>query len=885
MGRRTYSRTIGGIVCLILILVLLCASLSVAGKAAAATSDSTPVGATTFAGRFGIADSHLPLHSSSLAHSVVSKIKSTGAGWVRCVFAWSDMQPFEGQAINFTGTDRAVNEAQDHGVKVLGILGFTPGWANGGNALPIYPPAADHVTDWQAYVTAVSTRYRGKVSAWEIWNEENIDQFWQPSPDASAYMTLVKATSPMIRAADPAAKIVMGGLAGLGSDFMDACLNAGIADYVDAIAYHPYVETVGPPIGYAPKESLCRTLVSWVRSLIAEHTAKRLEIWITEFGWTTYDVQPDAYPPGVSQSTQASYMLRSLINYADTDVDRVIWYDAFDEESNYADYFGLLHNDLTAKASYNYYRTFESVFGRATARATGIATFKCSAPETLETHAFSLSDGSLVLGAWKSDDAGDWLTFTLNDPTYSNAVVIDPNTGTSSQAPGVSRASDGKLTVASAAIGKKPVIFKFTRTSTAAMSWYLAEGTTDWGFDTYISIQNPGSNQATADLTYMTKAGPVKGPSVNLAPQSQATVYPRATLGSTDFSTKVTCREGRQIVVDRTMTWTGRGAPSPEAHSAIAVTSPATTWYLPEGSSDWGFECWLLIQNPNSKSATCTVTYMVEGVGPKHATKTIPANSRASFNMADDIGAADASIKVEASVPVIPERAMYRNNRREGHDSTGTTSPSREYYLAEGTTDWGFKTYVLVQNPNNARNTVTVTYMTPEGPVKQDPFTMPANSRKTIEVNSVVPAKDLSTHVHGSLPLIAERAMYWGGNTALGEACHDSIGISEPHSTFYLPDGQSSSGHETWTLVQNPNGKAVDVEITYMTPTGAGNVTFSDTVPANSRKSYSMGDMLPGSRASIMVHCKTAGNKIIVERAMYWNTRGAGTDTIGGFSD
>ena len=76
-------------------------------------------------------------------------------------------------------------------------------------------------------------------------------------------------------------------------------------------------------------------------------------------------------------------------------------------------------------------------------------------------------------------------------------------------------------------------------------------------------------------------------------------------------------------------------------------------------------------------------------------------------------------------MPVIPERAMYRNNRREGHDSTGTTAPSRDYYLAEGTTNWGFKTYVLVQNPNNARNTVTVTYMTPKGPVQQKPFTMP----------------------------------------------------------------------------------------------------------------------------------------------------------------
>ena len=34
-----------------------------------------------------------------------------------------------------------------------------------------------------------------------------------------------------------------------------------------------------------------------------------------------------------------------------------------------------------------------------------------------------------------------------------------------------------------------------------------------------------------------------------------------------DFSTKVTCKEGKTIAVDRTMTWTGPGAPSPEGHS------------------------------------------------------------------------------------------------------------------------------------------------------------------------------------------------------------------------------------------------------------------------------------------------------------------------------
>jgi hypothetical protein len=48
---------------------------------------------------------------------------------------------------------------------------------------------------------------------------------------------------------------------------------------------------------------------------------------------------------------------------------------------------------------------------------------------------------------------------------------------------------------------------------------------------------------------------------------------------------------------------------------------------------------------------------------------------------------------------------------------------------------------------------------------------------------------------------------------------------------------------------------------------------------------FNMADKVPSGRASIMVTSKTAGKKIMVERAMYWNNKGAGTDTIGGYSD
>jgi hypothetical protein len=452
-------------------------------------------------------------------------------------------------------------------------------------------------------------------------------------------------------------------------------------------------------------------------------------------------------------------------------------------------------------------------------------------------------------------------------------------------------ASAGPVTVKTSS-GTSGKTGTFVVVNSAYPTWYLAEGTTAWGFSTYITIENPNARDLSALVTYMPTGAPNRTETVNLPANSQTTLTNDHLLsvmgGQSDFSTKVESTDAtKTIAVDRTTVWTGRGAPSEEAHCSVGVTAPATTWYLPEGSSKWGFETWLLIQNPGNTDAVCTVTYMIDGQGPKVVTHPVPKASRSTLNMEADIGQQDASIEVESNAPVIPERAMYRNNKREGHDSIGTTTAAHDYYLAEGTTAWGFTTWVLIQNPASDASTVTITYMTPSGQKVQPSFSLPGNSRKTIKVNDVVGMgnTDFSTQVHGTGNIIAERAMYWGAGTALGEACHDSIGMSSAHAIFYLPDGQTSDGRQAYTLVQNPNTVPVTVQITYLTPSGTGNVSWTESIPANARKTFNMANKGINGRASVRVTCTTSGKKIMVERSMYWNNRGAGTDTIGGYGD
>ncbi len=198
------------------------------------------------------------------------------------------------------------------------------------------------------------------------------------------------------------------------------------------------------------------------------------------------------------------------------------------------------------------------------------------------------------------------------------------------------------------------------------------------------------------------------------------------------------------------------------AHDSIGVATGSPDWYLAEGCTGEGFETWVLVQNPGDKPANIQLTYMTpEGAKPGPS-ETLPANSRKTYNVADTVpGAWQVSTKVHSNKPVVAERAMYGNGRIWGHDSVGVSKPSQDWYLAEGCTGAGFETWVLVQNPGDKPAKVSLTYMTPSGPVNGPSETIAANSRTTFNVAETVPGLlEVSTKVTSNVPVIAERAMY-----------------------------------------------------------------------------------------------------------------------------
>ena len=395
-------------------------------------------------------------------------------------------------------------------------------------------------------------------------------------------------------------------------------------------------------------------------------------------------------------------------------------------------------------------------------------------------------------------------------------------------------------------------------------TWYLAEGTTGWGFEEFILMQNPGDGPAGVQVTFMTPDGAADPYPLTVAPASRVMLRVNDVLPGTDVSAKV--ESDRDIICERSMYWAGRI----EGTDCVGVQAPSRTWHFAEGTTSHGFETYLLLQNPSGSGASVDVTYLTPEGPVRKPTFTVGGNSRATVNVWDDLESSDASIEVVSDQGLIAERSMYWDGRRGGHNSAGTTGAALKWYLAEGSTAWGFDEYVLLANPGSTEAKVDLVYMTAEGPVNQPAVKVPAGSRKTVYVNEALPGRDVSVMAASDRAIVAERSMYWNNGT--GKGGHNAMGVPQPRNECFLAEGSTAWGFDEWVLIQNPNDAPANIGIEYMTPEGL-RTRDGISLAANGRVSIHVNADIPGTDASTRVYSNML---IIAERSMYWNSRGAG---------
>ena len=304
--------------------------------------------------------------------------------------------------------------------------------------------------------------------------------------------------------------------------------------------------------------------------------------------------------------------------------------------------------------------------------------------------------------------------------------------------------------------------------------------------------------------------------------------------------------------------------------------------YLAEGATGPFFATRLWLANPDGANAARVVLNFDSGQGVR---RTFPVALAAGGSAVVDVGsvsgfeASDVSTIVESDRLVVVDRAVewgidpVPNGHGYGsHAETAAPTPSRQWFLAEGSTVLGFELFYMLQNPQPTITRTTVRYLLSSGTVITRTYDMAPRSRTTIYVNAIpgIEETDVSADISADAPIMVERSMYRttpGQHFGIGTA---SIGVPSAATRWFLAEGATGTFFDLYVLMANPSDADAYVTAEYAREDGTV-VTRNYVLEAHSRFSVFV-DSIPGLEHTAVATTVTSNNAvpIVVERAMYW---------------
>ena len=206
--------------------------------------------------------------------------RRAGVKYLRCAFSWDAIEKQHGK-YDWRFWDNLVTIAEQNKIQVIPYVAYTPEWA-ARDAKDFWKQPPRDPQLYADFMFAAAQRYRGRIHSWEIWNEPDNKDYWVGS--AHEFATLVMQAARRIREADPAAVLVLGGMANGPSDFVRALITQYHVDrYVDVIAMHAY------PEGWlnGPAELIFQQWVPEMQRIIAEAGSDD-DLWLNEMGYADY---------------------------------------------------------------------------------------------------------------------------------------------------------------------------------------------------------------------------------------------------------------------------------------------------------------------------------------------------------------------------------------------------------------------------------------------------------------------------------------------------------------------------------------------------------------------------------------------------------------------
>jgi hypothetical protein len=300
--------------------------------------------------------------------------------WARWPVGWGGIEPTRTTPAHYTwtGTDASLLAASTAGIRVIGTIDGNPSWAA---QFPSGPIDRAGNAAFVEFVGELVERYDGDgwldapgspiVDYWEFYNEpDNGDELaaqyggsiW--GHHGAEYAQLLCDAYPVIKAANPNAKIVLGGLAYdyfeeeggvFVRRFLDDVLVAGGGQCLDFMNFHyyPFFEPRWMP--YGPGLS---GKANYLRSKLASYGLGSLPFVITEAGHHS-----NAYPEQPSSpEIQSAYVVKLFTQAISSNIQAMIWFSWYDLAGYWAA-TGLLTTSLEPKPSYTAFRVVRNKLG------------------------------------------------------------------------------------------------------------------------------------------------------------------------------------------------------------------------------------------------------------------------------------------------------------------------------------------------------------------------------------------------------------------------------------------------------------------------------------------------------------------------------------------
>ncbi|MGM0400693.1 MAG: glycosyl hydrolase family 18 protein [Chloroflexota bacterium] len=270
---------------------------------------------------------------------IFDHVNAMGFNWVKQQVEWFRYNPAPGE-YHWGELDRIVDSANDNGVNVLFSVVKAPAWARPPEDTDEGPPSDPNT--YGDFVREMAQRYKGRVKAYEIWNEQNLYYEWGGRGgkiNAAEYVQLLKVAYNAIKSVDPGAVVVSGALTPTGTNdgdiaiddrvYLEQMYQAGLARYCDAVGAHPSGYNNPPDADWRswndPDRPNCKRHPSWFfrstmesyRNIMVKYGDAHKRIWPTEFGWATVDglgVAPARgyeYAADNTEEEQAKYLVRA----------------------------------------------------------------------------------------------------------------------------------------------------------------------------------------------------------------------------------------------------------------------------------------------------------------------------------------------------------------------------------------------------------------------------------------------------------------------------------------------------------------------------------------------------------------------------------------------